>query len=261
VPEHRVILLELVDEPEATPREVYEDARLIELAESIRSLGLLQPPGVVAVGDRFRRVFGKRRLLACRWLGLARVDVMVLSVVEAQEFEAAVAENTARVDLSPLEEARAVRHMLDVRGKSVREVAAAMGHSESWVRQRRELLLWPSEVLEHVGKGELSVSVARELVLVEDERARSHYLGCAVSSGCTAAQMRQWRLDWEVQRTSHGMDGEPPPVGAAPAAWSAPTWPCVMCEESLPVTSLTMLRVCVPCVAELDHAKREARRS
>ena len=62
MPEQRTLPIDQIDEPEVTPRNVYEDAGIIELAESIREVGLLQPIGVVAAGDRFRRVFGKRRL-------------------------------------------------------------------------------------------------------------------------------------------------------------------------------------------------------
>lgn len=258
MPEQRTVPIDQIVEPEQTPRNVYEDAGIIELAESIREVGLLQPIGVVPVGDRFRRVFGKRRLLACRWLGRTLVEVVVLSVTEALEYEAATAENVARRDMTPVEEAHAVRHMMERRGKSVREVAAALGKSESWVRQRVEVLLWPAEVVACLGRGELTVSVARELVQVEDLAARAHFLRCATDSGVTAQQMRLWRLEWEARRPLDGMDGGASAVGVAPPTPSAPLWPCAMCEAHFALTELAFVRICVPCHGALDRAKREA---
>lgn len=258
MPELRSLPLDQVEEPEVTPRAVYEDAGIMELAESIRAVGLLQPIGVRQDGERFVRVFGKRRLLACRWLGLSRIDVVVLTTSDALEYEAATAENVQRRDMNPVEEARAVRHMIEGRGKTVRQVAAALGRSESWVRQRVEVLLWPVEVVEAVARGDVPVAVARELVAVEDERVRAHFLGCAIASGVTASQMRLWRQDWEAQRPLDGMDGGAPTLGVAASAPVLPMWPCAVCAESLPVTSLTMLRCCAACVLRLDEAKREA---
>ena len=257
MPEQRTLPVDQIDEPEVTPRNVYEDAGIIELAESIREVGLLQPIGVVAAGDRFRRVFGKRRLLACRWLGRTLVEVVVLSVDEASEYAAATAENVARRDMTPVEEAHAVRHMMEQRGKSVREIASALGKSESWVRQRVEVLLWPSDVVACIARGELSVSVARELVCVEDLPTRAHFLRCAIDSGVTAQQMRLWRLDWEARRPLEGTDGGVPAMGVAPPAPSAPLWPCAMCEHHFALTELSFVRICVPCHGELDRAKRE----
>jgi ParB/RepB/Spo0J family partition protein len=228
----------------------------MELAESIRTVGLLQAIGVVRVGDRYRIVFGHRRYLACRYLARVEIDAQVLEQSEALEFEASAAENVVRRDLNPVEEARAIRHMVDARGKSVREVAAALGRSESWVRMRLEVLLWPDELVALVAQGELSVSVAREVVLVEDDRVRAHYLRCALESGCTASQMRQWRSEWELSRSLGVGFDEAAASGEAPPLPIVPQVVCQMCLGAHPVTAVQFLKFCPSCVIALDQARR-----
>jgi ParB/RepB/Spo0J family partition protein len=234
-----------------------EDAGIHELAASIGAVGLLQPIGVVERDGRYAILFGHRRFLACRWLGHVGIDATVLTVEEASELEASAAENVVRRDLSPVEEARAIKHMVEAKGRTIAQVGAALGRSAAWVRSRLDMLLWPADVLDAVARGDLKPAVAGELVLVEEELVRAHYLRAAVDSGCTAAQARMWRQDWEVTRTMVPA----PEVGTegardfGPAV--LPSALCYMCRAEHVLTNLQYLRVCVSCETALRRAQRE----
>lgn len=254
----QTIPLDQIDLPATLLRSHVDELAVRELAESIRELGLLQPIGVVAAGGRYTLHFGHTRLLAHRYLGRPYIDALVLSPEQALAIEQGAAENIQRRDLTPVEEARAIRNMHDSKGRSVREIAAALGKSDSWVRARLEILLWPADVVELVARKELTPAVARELVLVEDEPVRAIYTRAAVENGVTAAQMRLWRQEWESRRAFQP-SGTPADISSVPTA--IPTVPlvaCALCLTAHPITTVQFLRLCPACVHALDDARRSA---
>lgn len=260
MPALEIIPLDQIDAPTEMLRASVSSAEVQALARSIEELGLLQPIGVVAAGERFRLVFGNRRLLAHKWLGRRTIEARVLSAEAAAELASSVAENVARRDLSTVEEARACRGMIDGKGMSVREVAEALSRSESWVRVRLDLLLWGDEVVDAVGRGDLPLSVARELMGCEEADVRAHYLRCALESGCTAAQMRMWVSEWEVRRAPGGVATVPFDMSSQPPIAQLPVVGCAVCHGVIPVTEVRGLRVCAGCADELVRVTAEGRK-
>jgi ParB family chromosome partitioning protein len=257
VAEYREVPLTLIDPPKDAWRKQISPEEVQLLAESIRSLGLLQPLGVVAESGRYRVVYGHRRLLACQWCRLDPVPCFLGKAGDEAEGLATGAENIARRDLSPVEEAQAIRGLIDGHGLSVDAAAKALGRSASWIRLRLDLLRWPVEFIASLGSGELSVSVARELVSIEDSAVREHYRKCAQESGCTAWQAKLWRREWEVSSLPHREGEELPPVPPLVGKCPVPMFPCALCEVAHDITALGFLRVCPSCVGELDRAKRD----
>src|SRR2546428_3403227 len=98
------------------PRASIDDARLQDLAESIKSNGVIQPIVVRSVGDRFQIIAGERRWRAAKLAGLLRVPIVVRDVAPGQEpalLEMALIEKIQREDLRPIEEALAYRRLSD----------------------------------------------------------------------------------------------------------------------------------------------------
>src|SRR3982074_3601730 len=98
------------------PRVHVDDARLQELAQSIKANGIIQPIIVRTIGDRFQIIAGERRWRAAKTAGLLRVPVVVRDVPQGQEqslLEVALIENIQREDLNPIEEALAYRRLSD----------------------------------------------------------------------------------------------------------------------------------------------------
>lgn len=253
---YTTIPLDQIDGPAVDLRVARNDDRLRELAESIRSVGLLQPIGVVATGERYQVVFGNRRFLAHRLNGAVEVACRVLTTDEADRLSAAAAENVVREDLNPVEEARAIHAMMEGQGKSVRQVASALGKSESWVRSRRDILTWPEEFVVAVARGELAPSVARELVEVEDDGWRAVYFKAAVENGVTVGQAAMWRREYEAQRAFQG--AAPPALADGPVAVPVfvPKALCHLCKYDLPITALTVVRCCAGCAAVIAAQPR-----
>ncbi len=154
------------------PRVMVDDARLQELAKSIRSNGVIQPIIVRRRGDHFQIIAGERRWRAAKLAGLRAVPVVVKEVAAGQEhslLEMALIENLQREDLNPIDEALAYRRLSDEFHLTQDAIATAVGKDRATVANTVRLLKLPQEVKSEVGAGRLSMGHARALLSLTDE--------------------------------------------------------------------------------------------
>ena len=154
------------------PRSYVDDARLQELAQSIRANGIIQPIVVRKVGDRFQIIAGERRWRAAKVAGLLRVPVVVRDVAPGTEqslLEMALIENIQREDLNPIEEALAYRRLADEFNLTQEGIASAVGKDRASVANFQRLLKLPDEVRNEVASSRLSMGHARALLSLQDE--------------------------------------------------------------------------------------------
>jgi ParB family chromosome partitioning protein len=148
------------------PRATMDAAQLEQLADSIRTHGVIQPL-VVTRGetpDRYILVAGERRWRAAKLAGLATVPVVVKDVATQAMLELALVENVVRADLSPLEEAAAYKQLIDEFGLTQSSVASRVGRSRVAVTNTLRLLNAPDEVQEALQAGRISEGHARALL-------------------------------------------------------------------------------------------------
>jgi ParB family chromosome partitioning protein len=154
------------------PRAQVDDARLNELAQSIRSNGIIQPIVVRKDGDRFHIIAGERRWRAAQRAGLQRVPVVIRDVHAGHDrslLEMALIENIQRENLNPIDEAAAYRRLTDEFNLTQEEIAAAVGKDRASVANCLRLLKLPAEVRAEVAAGRLSMGHARALLALPDE--------------------------------------------------------------------------------------------
>ncbi|HJZ77220.1 MAG TPA: ParB/RepB/Spo0J family partition protein [Vicinamibacterales bacterium] len=157
---------------EFQPRAVVDDERLQELAQSIRSNGVIQPIVVRRVGDRFQIIAGERRWRAAKLAGLLRVPIVVKDVGAGQErslLQMALIENIQRENLNPIDEALAYRRLADEFQLKQEEIAAAVGKDRASVANLVRLLRLPDEVRAEVANGRISMGHARALLSLPDQ--------------------------------------------------------------------------------------------
>ena len=145
------------------PRRDFDEASLQALADSIREAGVLQPLLVVEKNGRYRIVAGERRFRAARMAGLESVPCIVRDFTPEEQMEAALIENIQREDLNPMEEAAAVRQLMDSCGYTQEKTAQRIGKSRPAVANLLRLLTLPASVQEDVAAGRLSAGHARVL--------------------------------------------------------------------------------------------------
>jgi ParB/RepB/Spo0J family partition protein len=141
----RVLILKVEDvRPNPRqPRQEFDEKRLSELADSIRSQGVLKPITVTRVGDAFEIIDGERRWRACQAAGLSALPAIAQ---EIDPLTGALIENSQRVALNVVEEARAIATFVVEQG-GVAEAARALGKSESWISKRKKVGGAPDFVL------------------------------------------------------------------------------------------------------------------
>ena len=177
-----------------SPRNPREDLGDVdELAENIQAFDLLQPIVVRRLGaDQYEIIAGHRRFAAVQRLGRSKIVAVVRDVDDDQAYLLTLAENLAREDLTPAEEAAALAVLVREHNWSLRQVAGAIHKSHAYVSQR--LRVFESQDLRKpVLKQQLSVSAAEELLRVPTE-LRRELVHQAVREHWTPAQARAARL-------------------------------------------------------------------
>jgi len=160
------------------PRGQVDDKRLDDLAQSIKSNGVIQPIVVRRVGDRFQIIAGERRWRAARQAGLLRVPIVVREVAPGQDrslLEMALIENIQRENLNPIDEALAYQRLTDQFHLTQEEIATAVGKDRATVANTLRLLKLPHAVRAQVAVGELSMGHARALLALptDSEQTRA----------------------------------------------------------------------------------------
>ena len=165
----RDISIDEIDPNASQPRRDFDKEALEQLADSIREAGVLSPILVVENGMRYRIVAGERRYRAARLAGLETVPCIVRSMTNEQQMEAELIENLQRQDLNPIEEAAAIRSLMQECGYTQEQAARKLGKSRPAIANALRLLNLPKAVTDLVVTGDLSAGHARVLAGLDSE--------------------------------------------------------------------------------------------
>jgi ParB family chromosome partitioning protein len=152
------------------PRQKFDSEKLIELAESIKSKGLIQPIIVTKQGEKYVIIAGERRWRACGLAGLKKIPVIVKDINDDKErLELALIENIQREDLNSVEVAVAYKNLIEKFGYTQEELAKIVGKSRSAVANLLRLLKLPKEVINSLSENEITEGHARALLGLEEK--------------------------------------------------------------------------------------------
>jgi ParB family transcriptional regulator, chromosome partitioning protein len=160
--------IEAIERNPEQPRKRFEEAKLEELAASIREHGIVEPILVRKDGTKYRILAGERRWRAAQRAGLKEVPAILREATDREAFELALVENIQRADLNAIEEAEAYDVLLSDHGLTQEEIAKRVGKERSTVANALRLLKLPEEVREAVRGGQLDMGHARALLSLED---------------------------------------------------------------------------------------------
>ena len=166
--EIREIETDLIKPGQQQPRTSFDQAKLDELAQSIRTTGIIQPLLVRPVGGLFELVAGERRWRAAQIAGLARVPAIVREIPDERLLELALIENIQRQELNAIEEANAYKRLIDTLGLTQDEVAKRVGRDRSFITNYLRVLKLPTEIQRMIENEKLSFGHARTLLAVDD---------------------------------------------------------------------------------------------
>ena len=193
-----VLKLALIDPKSDQPRKNFDQDSLLELAESIRENGLLQPIIVREYGDgRYQIIAGERRFRASRIAELNEIPAIIMNKDDQKAAEIALIENIQREDLNPIEEAMAFRALAENYDLTQEELSEKVGKSRSAIANATRLLDLPDEILEMIAEGKLSAGHGRTLLAV---RSSENMLELAHRTVLEDLSVR--RLEEEVKRAN-----------------------------------------------------------
>jgi len=198
------------------PRKKFDKTALAELAESLKTYGVLQPLVVTKKGDGYEIVAGERRYRAAKLAGLEKVPVIVRSMKELEKLEIALVENVQRVDLSPLEQAVSVERLHQQFSMSYETVAKRLGKATTTVVNIVRLLQLPPEARDALSDGKITEGHARQILALKDlPEKQAELLAAVIKYGWTVRQAEQFVTSikeghTEKQQTRARMNRETP---------------------------------------------------
>lgn len=167
--EIQMVLLELIQPNPYQPRKGFDPEKIDELAQSIKTYGLLQPIIVRKHGREYQLVAGERRHLACRKLGWKRIPAMVREYSDSAMAAIALIENLQRENLNFLEESEGLERLLNEFGLTQEVLAQRLGKSQSTIANKLRILKLPATVKNVLKDSTLSERHARALLKLPEE--------------------------------------------------------------------------------------------
>lgn len=190
------------------PRQIFDEEKIKELAESIRSYGLLQPIVVRPIEeDMYEIIAGERRFRALKFNGTAETEVIVKQMNDKETAAIALIENIQRENLSAVEEAEAYKKLLDLDGITQQDLASSLGKSQSFIANKLRLLRLSQKILDALSKQQITERHARALLAL-DEQGQTKMLDIIKSQNLNVKQTEE-----RVKRMLGGEDVKPKRIG------------------------------------------------
>jgi ParB family chromosome partitioning protein len=166
----RNLPLDIIQAGRYQPRSVFDEEKLAELADSIRAQGIVQPVVVRPIGDGiYELIAGERRWRAAQIAGVEDIPAVIRDVPDEVSVAMALIENIQREDLNPLEEATALRRLIDDFQMTHQEAAEAVGRSRAAVSNLLRLLELMQEVKDMIDMRLIEMGHARALLSLDDD--------------------------------------------------------------------------------------------
>jgi len=174
------------------PRKEFDEEKLMELADSIKEHGIIQPLTVRYIGEKkFELISGERRLRAAKLAGLKEIAAYVRKADDEQSMAFALIENIQREDLNALEVALAYKRLLEEFDYTQAQVADRVGKNRTTVTNMLRLLTLPDFIQTALKKNEIAMGHARSLISIEDKADQQTLLKKAVSNEWSVRQMEE----------------------------------------------------------------------
>lgn len=151
------------------PRKKFDEDELLELAESIKIHGVIQPIIVTKRGKRYEIIAGERRWRASKLAGLTKIPAVIREYTDKEIMEVSLIENIQRQDLNPIEEAVAFKNLIDEYKMKQDDLAERVSKSRSAITNALRLLKLDDKVKAMLAEGLISTGHARALLAVEDK--------------------------------------------------------------------------------------------
>jgi ParB family chromosome partitioning protein len=253
-----LVQLTLIDRPVISGRDSIDPRKIIELAESIREKGLMEPIILTPRNGRYEIVAGDRRFLAHEHLGRIEIPAIIREVDDKDIIIYRAIENLQRENLSPMEEARAYHTMRTDGGMNIQEICRNTSKHENTVRRFLKLYEMPADFQNAVNSRDVAIAVVEELIKVDDPRMRSYFLQLAVENGITQKVAEMWVSDYFKSKQGKmfenvGGEGDPNLVIEQRPVYVT----CQCCSGPVEIHEAKQLIICQECIPRVKSLKSQ----
>jgi ParB family transcriptional regulator, chromosome partitioning protein len=173
------------------PRSRFDEHEIRGLAESIRSVGLIQPIIVRKAGTEYVVIAGERRLRACKLAEIAKIKAIVIEAGEVDNLTLALIENIQRENLDPIEEARAYRVLVNRFKLKQQDIAEKVGKDRATIANALRLLSLPEDIQQGISEGRISTGHAKVLLSIQDPIDQRELYHDVINKGLSVRALEQ----------------------------------------------------------------------
>jgi ParB family chromosome partitioning protein len=203
------------------------------------------------VKDKYEIIAGHRRYKALKLLGAVSVKISLLELDKLTADTIKLSENIYREDLTDIEEAESIAHLMKVGKKNDKQIAKEIGKSLSYVQQKIAILKYPENLREALQDQKITFSVARELIRLKDENLRNEYLRHAIKGGVTPAVAKEWVDDILNAEKLQRQEASETQSSVQPGQVKAPEYFCFACGEKAGFNDSTLVRIHSKCQTKI----------
>jgi ParB family chromosome partitioning protein len=178
------------------PRKHFDESKLLELAETIKEKGILDPLMVRRTDDGYELIAGERRWRAAQKAGLKEVPVIVREADDREVLEISLIENLQREGLNPVEEAEGFRDLVEKFEMSHEEASRRVGKDRTTITNALRLLKLPSEIKNHLMQNRITSGHARALLGLESEEKQKELCHLILQKGLSVREAEAWVKRW-----------------------------------------------------------------
>ena len=187
-----LIPVDMIEPNPFQPRMSFDQEALDELADSIRTLGLIQPITVrKKVEGRYQIISGERRFRACRLAGMTMIPAYIRDANDPGMLEMAIVENIQREDLDPIEVAMSYQRLIEECSLTQEQMAIRVGKKRASVTNYLRLLKLPAKIQHDLKVGLLSVGHAKVLLGIEDLKVQEYLCDLVIKDGLSVRQLEE----------------------------------------------------------------------
>lgn len=233
--------------PAYDQRSGFDEVADLELLESIKQFGVLEPILVRPKGNQFEIIAGHRRYRMASRAGLPTIPCISQKTDDKETELIKIHENIHRLPLSHIDQGNTFFYLRSQFNMTEAEIAALVGKSIPYISQHLTLITSDPDVLESVNKDEITFSAARELNQVYDSKERKRLLSIVKESGASVPVIVGWVREAnripinESSPHTYSVDDAPEPV------YRDPTFPCESCDTITAISRMHIVRLCPDC--------------
>lgn len=178
------------------PRKHFDEANLLELAETVKEKGILQPLTVRRIEGGYELLAGERRWRAAQKAGLKEVPVILREADDREALEISLIENLQREDLNPIEEAEGYMSLIETFGISQEEVSKRVGKDRTTITNALRLLKLPSEIKNHLIQNRITAGHARAILGLESREKQKELCDLILQKGLSVREAEALAKKW-----------------------------------------------------------------